>query len=247
MRIILIQWLLVFAVSSGVARGSAVIICRSDKSIIVVADSKTLNGAGEIGKIDKIDKIRIFEEENIGYAAAGIVKYDISGYDLHKIAEDACKHHGDINEKTNYFIKNIEPKFIEALNAFSSSHQVDIRDFTMQTAFFNVTENIPIVTVIKIIPDLSYKETKNYELRIKKAAPEPVNSLQVYYLGRYVEMYKFLYGESLIIDPVKEMKRLMNIAIESHHDVGPPIDVLLVDKKGFHWLENDDVFKSDFE
>jgi hypothetical protein len=236
--------LLVLGVGSGVVRGSAIIIYRTNVNIIVVADSKTVSRAGDTGKIDKI---KLFEEENIGYVAAGVVKYDLTGYNLHKLAEDACTYHGDIHEKTDYFIEKVESKFIEFLNNVSSVPSIDFRDLTMQIAFFNVTNDVPTVVMVKILPDTIYAETKDYELRIKKTTRETIDVSQVYYLGRYVEMYESLFEESLLIDPVKEMKRLMNIAIEKHEDVGPPIDVMLIDKRGFHWIENDDVPGIDIE
>ena len=242
MKIIFVRFLLVYIVCSGVVRGSAIMIYRTSASIIVAADSKTVSIAGDTGKIDKI---KLFEEENIGYVAAGVVKYDLTGYNLHKLAEDACRYQGDIHEKTDYFIENVESKFIEFLDNVSLLPNVDFRDLTMQIAFFNVTNDVPTVVIVKILPDTLYTQTKDYELRIKKTTRETIDVSQVYYLGRYVEMYESLYEESLLIDPVKEMKRLVSIAIEKHEDVGPPIDVLMIDKRGFHWIENDDILNEE--
>lgn len=221
-------------VYSSYIEGSAAIILRTNEYIIVSADSKTLDRLGNEGIVNKI---RYFKNSNIGYVAAGIIFHEYTNYDLHELAKNACDYPGTIFDKTDYFVKNAEPRFTKFLNFITSSTDSDIRSLTLQVAFFTITETVPLVSLVKFLPDTSYRRTKNYEIRIKQTTNDIISDSKIYFLGEYKEMHESMAVDSMIINPMKESIRLINIAIENHNNVGLPIDILMVNSIGFNWIQ----------
>ena len=214
--------------------GTAVVIYRTPETIIIGADSKFTTPTDSSGTICKI---RFFSDENIGFAFAGIINSKTIGYDAVSIAVEACRVDGNIFDKFKYFSSKIEYEFIRVLNILSEIKSVTITDYSVQFAFFGIVDNIPSVSIVKIYPDSTFKDSGTYYIKKKSTNRRNIYISKIYFLGEHNDMFLNL-NKFKVEAPVSSIVELINVGIaKTPESIGGPIDILRVDRNGFQWIQ----------
>lgn len=187
-------------------------------------------------------KVRI--NGNVGYAVAGMILHKdkftaIEDFNIATLVASACQNISELISILNKFEENLKESIVPI---WSEANDFDLSSgsYNIQLAFFGFYDNKPFVYRYEFSPDNNFSHSKKVLIDRSFTTGNKVDSLEVYSLGitskfkiEFIDKEK-INGKSAITIA----KNFVQFAIEQYKDIcGPPIDILVVDKLGFHWIE----------
>jgi hypothetical protein len=244
------------SLGSSVALATSIVAVRNNDEVVIGADSKTTltREGGETGNAGSIAKCKIIQAGNLffasaGYAGIGPAEFpgDIDpGFDLEKIVTEGLGGSGAIGEKMSSLEKAIVANLSRIANearrdnpAFFVTRFLKHPPYTIMVAGLDHGELVLMVRKFRLITSPS--GSVSFDIG-RFDCPGNCEDPSITVLeGRSAAIRKYLQQHVLFLyyaDPITAVRNLVGLEIEEDPSVvGPPIDILLLTKKGAKWIQ----------
>jgi 20S proteasome alpha/beta subunit len=199
--------------------------------------------SGFLGREVPTTYCKVRFHENVGYAVAGLILhkkvYSLSDdFNIATLASDACSNLSELLTSLNSFEKDVSNSMIPIWSKINN-YDLSKGGYDVQVAFFGFYDDKPFVYRYIFSPSYNFSATKKVEVNRLFTTANKVDSLEIYALG-VTSKTSFEFTDKNNITGKKAInyaKTIVQFAIDNYVSVcGPPIDILVVDKLGFHWL-----------
>lgn len=236
------MWLFLIVTLNGWSFGTTVVIMRRPDSLIVGSDSLTRD---EFGKPTLGCKIR--HNGTIFFAAAGVMSYATTGFDVFRLASDVTTKHRSIQEAATAFRASSFIPFQKTLQGLRDgmpefyNKMVKRGPEPLQVVFFGIEHSIPkfVLVYFRIKDDsgVSVKISMRYKSCPGSACAKP-DAVEL--LGENAAAHRVAKAISPNDDDAESVRRMVDAEkAASPAIVNGPTEVIVVDSKGFHWAHND--------
>lgn len=187
---------------------------------------------------------KILQVDSFFIAFSGMTAYDDANFYLVEIAKNTLSGPGFTNEKiitfrdslVIAFKKTIDFMKIKTPSVFSDTEKLN--NLRCNVLVLGIKDSIPFIYSIQY----KVKEMKSiigYEIA-KEFQGIYSSASGRFILGERDHIYKFEETDSTYWkknDPIDVIKFFIGLEIENSRPVGPPIDILQIDKSGGHWIQ----------
>jgi len=233
--------LLIFALALATRlSATAIVIVRTDSSVFIGADSlRIINGTERV----LVCKIARFGE--VYTAAAGLVWYDPTAFDLRWFVESAARTAGPLAWKSAALDEGV----IQPLTVMAERLRRDDPDFTtrylntyfVQVAFAGFENAQPAIAQRRYMPKLDKKG--GLEMSVFSCPSNECSAdFNMLILGETTAMRTRISAQKSGSDVQAAIRELINLQIQATPErVGPPINILRIAKEGARWLEGGEI------
>jgi hypothetical protein len=219
--------------------GTAIVIFRMTDTIYAAADSKVQSDNPLVSSTGC--KIRTVGD--IGIALAGLYSEQASRFDVVQIAIEAARSEGTIFQKMETLERAIRQPLISAWSNILKRNPLRIiNDYNSQIAFFGFYEGVPFVIRDWFYPAMSFLTVS--DMRIERMIVPRSSSREtphLVFLAQSKEINDALEAAPFSVDNwTQALNRIIQFAIDKRHDVGPPVDILLLTRSGKKWIQKKD-------
>jgi len=222
--------------------GSSIVAIRTPQNIFVGEDSKVvaLGRASSNG----LTASKIVQVDNLFFASAGLLRDEKGLFNVRETVLKARQAGDSIYETAERFTAMIVPCLTNAVGdveraspgLFKSSNTWP----SVEIIFFGVVHGVPVLCVRYFNLDLSFVPPKVTVGRLD-CPGDCATGMTWAFAGNHTEMEKFLDSNPGYLKKngfVPTINVLIQKEIEAAPDhVGPPIEILMVDKAGARWLQ----------
>lgn len=237
--------LLLYFFSVQLAFGTCIIAIRLNDQVVVGADSKINRADSMIPAKEPYCKIGV--GDGFFFAISGIVLEEKTGFNPYMIISKAPKIHGTIEQKGEWFERMIGKPLFEMLERYRrgspSNYELLFQRTSspLQIIFFGVEKGSSFVLATYFAPtSRSARDPVEITTYRYKCPGDCPNGEQIFMLGEHHAIDRFLSGEPNFWkkDPVGAVRKLIELEIADDPEiVGPPIDILQIDRNGTRWIQ----------
>lgn len=230
--------------TSHIALGqTTIVVARTPDAVVIGADSKLTFGDNKAVS-ELMCKIGV--SGNVVFSAAGILENRKSSWRVMDSAMTASRMKGTLLDKVNAFEKMIVKPLLDTVKLIKQEspqiyeRKVNSKDKVLLQVAFAAMENKKPTVLIR-----DFQLTNIAEINvIKRGCPGSCDELGVklYHFGqdaaikRYIANNKSLVFNAASISPF--VIHLIDLEIiDKPDEVGPPIDVIKIDKNGINWVQ----------
>jgi hypothetical protein len=231
------------------ANATSIIAVRVNEQVIVGTDSKRREGR-DIQDATPLEEpvCKIGKGDGFFFAAAGIVRGE--GFDVGSLIAKGSEVHGTIEQKIETVLATIREPLTRVLEIYRRNNPLDY-DSRFKTApvlqilFFGNENGSSFMAASQWkIPTSSPSGSIQVEILYGKCPGDLCPSgEQIVMAGEKDAISSFLKAKPGYwkVNPVEAVRELIEIQIANVPDlVGPPIDILYVDKNGARWIQKKD-------
>lgn len=223
--------------SKNFSYGTTVIVLRKPDKIIIGTDSK----GSILGTSKSENCCKIFRFENTVFAIAGF-KGDLETFNLPSIVLKACKIGSSVKNKADVFqdiVLDELSNLIEYSKYVSQKEYEKLKDYLICSVVFAAVEDDELKICIRKVGI----DTIKGELSVLESIDCPGNcgeEIFTYVAGskKRITNNELLFLKS-VSDPVDVIHGLIELeTIANPEQVGLPVDIIELDKKGLGWVKN---------
>jgi hypothetical protein len=224
------------------AMATSIVAVRVNDRLIVGADSKETR-ADNLPVTERFCKIG--RASGFYFVTAGFVRVLNSEFDAHTIITNASRIAGKIEGKITAVEQAVTGPLIRALTRHRQRYPLDYRQrfktgSALQIIFFGVEAGSTFMITSEFIstpPDLEHIQLK---INRSKCPGECPDGDDIFAGGENDAFEKFLNDKPNYwkINPIEAVRTLIELEIKNSPNlVGPPVDILYVDKNGAQWIQ----------
>lgn len=231
------------ASSHTFSHGTAVFVIRTPNEIVVAADSRSVSG-NDTPDPEPICKIRRFSDAYI--VVNGISKDTPSGYDVFSSLNVASQRKGLLADKIAAFEPLVKRPLEKALNRLKREEPIAFKRNAIEIAplginFFGLERGVLVLYnrrfVVSLLPNNEVSVNIERHGCPSADCPDGIAFVTVgaaEFKERFArENPNFLKG-----DLVEAARKFVQMQIDTKVvDVGPPIDILQITKRGAKWIQ----------
>jgi len=223
--------------------GTTVVAIRNDNQVTVGADSKG-TWYGKQKTTQTHCKIR--QTGSLFYAFAMMTEHPQSGYSIPAIVNQVSQSNGSILQKAAFFENIVRDPIIRALEMIRRDYPDDfkrkhLKDPVLQIIFFGFEVNAPVLLARQFRVNTSTDGSLQLTIdRNDCPGMECPKGLARLTMGEHGEIDRFLKRQPDFwkANVTEGVKRMIQLQIDATPDkVGGPIDLIVVDGNGGHWLQ----------
>lgn len=220
---------------------TTIVIARVSDFVLIGADSKLSYGESSI---PSETFCKIGQSEDVFFAIAGTLKNDAIGWSVKESAIRASKTEGSLLDKVAAFERQVIPPLTQTLEmvkkdrpSFYEKKYNSGDKVALSIVFVRFEKGIPVI-LIREFQSLSPTSINI----IRTACPGNCNEkVQFYYLGQSDAIKHFVDKNPPSLTPhniASFVNKLVEVEIEDRpNEVGPPIDILRVEKDSARWIQ----------
>ena len=230
------------------ANATSIIAVRVNGQVIVGADSQRRVGRDSQNTIPIKEPVcKIGKGDGFFFATAGLVGG--GGFDVGSLIAKASEIQGTIEQKIETVLQTIKEPLTLILDRYRQTDPADYSRFAtapaLQILFFGINEGSSFVVASEfVIPNPSPLVPVHFMIHYGKCPGDACTTgEQVFMSGEHDAISKFLREKPGYwkVNPVEAVRELIEVQIADIPDlVGPPIDILYVDKNGARWIQKKD-------
>jgi len=236
-----------FFVSPALA--TSIVAVRVNEHVIVGADSKRTVGRDPQNAIPIQEPVcKIGKGDRIFFATAGLVRG--SGFDVDSSIAKASEIQGTIEQKIETILQTIKEPLTLIVDRYRQTDPLDYsKTFAkapvLQILFFGINNDSTFIMASEFfIPTPSPLVPVQIVIRYGKCPGDACTTgEQLFVTGEHDAISKFLSEKPGYwkVNPVEAVRELIELQIADIPNlVGPPIDILYVDKNGARWVQKKD-------
>jgi hypothetical protein len=231
------------------AFATSIIAVRVNEQVVVGADSKRTVGRDPQNAIPIKEPVcKIGKGDGFFFATAGLVSG--GGFDVGSSIAKASEIQGTIEQKIETVLQTIKEPLTEILDRYRQTDPLDYsRTFAtapvLQILFFGMEKGSTFITASEFfIPTPSPLVPVQIVIRYGKCPGDAcLTGEQLFMSGERDAIKTFLSEKPGYwrVNPVETVRELIELQIADIPNlVGPPIDILYVDKNGAQWIQKKD-------
>jgi hypothetical protein len=247
--------LLLLSISRVPALASSIVVMRNIDEIVIGTDSKRISAPGEDLRYVRSDLVcKVVRADNIFIASAGIAGIIPDGahgeippeFDLTRTMNKASQGESTMQDKADSVTKAAEGVLMKISDWAKEKkpalfNQMFIGKQLLQVVMAGMEDQSPTIIVMAFKPVISPSgELKiNVEYHSCPGIACPGGSVYIL-MGKHEAIDRYLPQAPGIWknDPVEIVRKLVEIEVAADHEaVGPPIDILRINKDGSEWIQ----------
>jgi len=225
---------------------TSIVAIRLNDQVVVGADSKIHLEEATGLKIPVSEPIcKIGKGDGFFFATSGLLAVKETGYNANKIISEAPKINGTIEQKIERLEEMIKTPLTESLERHRRVYPWNYPYTSgtkpaLEIVFLAVEKDSPFLLRRDFIPITSAFDSVEMNIVRKKCPGDCQNGEDIYPLGEKRAIKERLsQGPNFWKnDPINAIRKLIELEIaDDPFYVGPPIDILQIDKNGARWIE----------
>jgi hypothetical protein len=226
---------------SHLAGGTSVILVRTDEHIVVGSDSLWS------GKPPK-HLCKIKQVGPVYFAGSGLYEESNTGFSLQGIAADAIKNGGySVIGSARYFAAHAAPVFAQTATAIRDHDPSEYQHLkgpeALQIVFFGMTHGQPSYAFVSFTIKNDTGEVVGLDTNILECPGNDCVSggLRTILLGEIEAAMRLKDDPTLFSNgDIEAVRKGIKAEIaDKPQSVGPPIEIVVIDAKGEHWIEGE--------
>jgi hypothetical protein len=225
---------------------TSIVGVRLNGQIVVAADSKRVRGDLKTPVQEPVCKIG--RGDGFLFATAGLAHDAESGFNPASVIAGASSTGMTLEQKVEKLEELITKPLTQVLDRYRQKYPVAYASrfniaSALQAVFFSIENGSTIVLARDFIPTSSVLVPVQISITRYKCPGDCTNGEQIFKLGRYDAIDRFLSErpDYWKYNPTKALRALIELEIaDAPGEVGPPIDIVRLDKNGLEWIERQD-------
>ena len=225
-------------ISSRVLLGTTIVGFRTAGSITIGADSREIDGQDVVP--DPVCKIYESGKSRRFWASAQLWKDLDSGFSVESIVSRAAHNTASLHDWTAAFDLHIVPELRRTIRIMKSEDPQTFREryagqHMLEVVFFGLEKGVPVVFYRDYRTDASGHLLEPEKLHCP--GPKCNDSVEHFCLGECAHATAYKKPEQMRSRTLAQTIRdEIRSEIKADWTVGPPIDVLRIDRTGAHWI-----------
>ncbi len=219
--------------------GTTIVAMRTPDFFVIAADSLSTFKGGKKPQSSGL-MCKILQKGSVVFATAGLVKDPQRGFDSNAIVSKSLQASSPLSTNIKMVEASLSQSFqreLERLRYEEPSLFKKSRSVTVLLARYE--KNQPIASGIQFLGEPGAKGTVLVKTKTLSCPGDCPRGQYIFYLGETSIVKKFMHesGHNLQMSPEEAVRFMVQLEIDAGTPgVGPPIDVLRLDKNGIKWL-----------
>lgn len=229
-----------------VLSNTSIVGVRLNDQVVVAADSKRVRGDLKTPMQEHVCKIG--RGDGFFFATAGLSHDSDSGFNPASVIAGASSTGMTLEQKVERLQELITKPLTQVLDQYRQKHPVAYEArfkaaSALQAIFFGLESGSTVVLARDFVPTSSSLVPVQISVFRYKCPGDCKDGEQIFKLGRYDVIDRFLSErpDYWKFNPAKALRTLIEMEIaDAPGEVGPPIDIVRLDKHGVEWIERKD-------